>query len=236
MLPDNEDQEETNKEDGDQTAKPGDKKPVQKHGNQVSYGSQDGPVSYDKDVLAAGQKTKYPKDQISIHCIQRAGRVLLMSSFGMLRDGQRMSNIFFHTNVTLVDVSILQAGEWPSAPWYPNTPTWDLSWFIKIHHALFPRFHDIKDFPYPNRLHLAHHIRFQKTSDILPRWGAYVKYPLPTEQGTGAMATSIREKIGGPHVDNSLSPWSQTDPPSLSHLCPFCNKSHNSRDSLMNHI
>ena len=39
MLPDNEGQEETNKQDGDQTAKPGDKKPVQKHGNQPSSGS-----------------------------------------------------------------------------------------------------------------------------------------------------------------------------------------------------
>ena len=38
-LQDNEGQEETNKEDGDQTAKPGDKKPVQKHGNRASSGS-----------------------------------------------------------------------------------------------------------------------------------------------------------------------------------------------------
>ena len=38
-LPDNEGQEETNKEDGNQTAKPGDKKPVHKHGNWVSSGS-----------------------------------------------------------------------------------------------------------------------------------------------------------------------------------------------------
>ena len=163
-LQDNEGQEETNKEDGDQTTKPGDKKPVQKHGNWASSGSQDGLVSHDKDVLAAGRKTKYPKDHISIHCIQRASRVLLMSSFGMLKDGQKMSDIFFLTDVTLVDGSILQGGGWPSIPRYPDTPetgaaTQNLSWFIEICRALFPTVCAIKDFPYPNRLHLTHHIR-----------------------------------------------------------------------------
>ena len=39
------------------------------------------------------------------------------------------------------------------------------------------------------------------------------------------MATGISEKMGGPHVEDSLSPWTWTDPPSLSHLCLFCNKS-----------
>ena len=159
-----------------------------------------------------------------------------MSSFGMLRDGQRMSNIFFHTDVTLVDGLILQGGEWPSVLWYTDTSvtraaTRDLSWFIEKCHVLFPRVHAIKNFPYLNRLHLAHHIRLQETSDILPRWGADVKYPLPTEQGTCTMATSISEKMGCPHVEDSLSQWSWTDPPSLSCLCPFCNKSHNRRDS-----
>ena len=72
-LADNEGQEETNKEDDSQTLKPADKKPVQKCSNRASSGSQDGPVSYDKDILAKGQKTKYPKDHISINCIQRAG-------------------------------------------------------------------------------------------------------------------------------------------------------------------
>ena len=96
-----------------------------------------------------------------------------------------MSNIFFHTDITLVDGLTLQGSEWPSVPWYPETPvagaaTRDLSWFIKIHRALFPRVCAIQDFPYPNGLHLAHHIRLWKTSDILPLWGAYVKYLLPT--------------------------------------------------------
>ena len=33
-----------------------------------------------------------------------------------------MSNIFFHMDVTLVDGSTLQGGEWLSVPWYPDTP------------------------------------------------------------------------------------------------------------------
>ena len=122
-LQDNEGQEETNKEDGDQSAKSGDKKPVQKCSNRASSVSRDGPVSYDKDVLAKGRRTKYPKDHIFVHCIQRVGRVLLMNSFDMLKEGQKMLSIFFHTDMTLVNGSNLQGGEWASVPWYPDTPT-----------------------------------------------------------------------------------------------------------------
>ena len=50
------------------------------------------------------------------------------------------------------------------------------------------------------------------------------------------MATGISEKMGGPHIEDSLSPWTWTKPPSSSCICLYCNKSHNSRDSLMNHI
>ena len=73
-------------------------------------------------------------------------------------------------------------------------------------------------------------------SDILPLWGVYIKYPLPTEQGTCAMAMGISEKMGGPHIKGSLSPWAWTKPLSLSHLCPYCNVSNNSRESLLNHV
>ena len=70
----------------------------------------------------------------------------------------------------------------------------------------------------------------------MPLWGAYVEYPLPTECSTCAMATGISEKMGGPHVEDSPTPWTQTASPTSSHVCPFCSKLHNSRDSLMNHI
>ena len=120
-LPNNEGQEVTNKEDG-KTLKPTNKKPVQKCSNRASSGSQDGPVCYDKDILTRGRKDKYPNDHISVHCIQWAGRVLLMHSFDMLKDSQKMSDIYFHTDVTLADGSTLQGGEWPIVPWYPDTP------------------------------------------------------------------------------------------------------------------
>ena len=62
----------------------------------------------------------------------------------MLPEKQKMSNIFFHIGITLADGLTLQGGEWPSVPWYPDTPETgavlrDLSWFIKIHQELFPR-------------------------------------------------------------------------------------------------
>ena len=78
-LTDNEVPKATNKEDGGQTSKSTDKKPIWKCRNGASSRSPDCPVCYDRDILADGQKDKYPKDHISIHCIQRAGRVLLMS-------------------------------------------------------------------------------------------------------------------------------------------------------------
>ena len=135
-----------------------------------------------------------------------------MNGFGMLKEEQKMSGIFFHTDITIVDGSTLQGGEWPSVPWYPDTPETgaalqDLSWFIEIHRGLFPRVRATQDFLYPSRLHLAHHIKFRRTSDIVPLWGAYVEYPLPTECSTCAMATGISEKMGGLHIEDSLSSW-----------------------------
>ena len=64
---------------------------------------------------------------------------------------------------------------------------------------------------------------FEKPVTYFQYGVAYIKYPLPTEQGTCAMATGISEKMGGPHVEDSLSPWTQMKPPSSSHLCPYCN-------------
>ena len=68
-LPNNEGQEATNKEDDGKTLKSTDKKPVQKCSNRALSGSRDDSVCYDKNILTRGLKDKYPKDQISIHCI-----------------------------------------------------------------------------------------------------------------------------------------------------------------------
>ena len=82
----------------------------------------DGPVCYDRSILTGGCRDKYPKDHISVHCVQWVGRILLMSCFDMLPEKQKMSYIFFHTDVTLADESTLQGGEWPRMSWYPDMP------------------------------------------------------------------------------------------------------------------
>ena len=60
-----------------------------------------------------------------------------MSCFDMLPEGQKMLNIFFHTDVTLADGSTLLSGEWPDVSWYPDmleagAALQDLSWFVEI--------------------------------------------------------------------------------------------------------
>ena len=112
----------TNKEDGGQISKSADKNPAQQHSNKASTGTCDCPVCYDWLILTDGCKDKYPQDCISVHCVQRVGKVLLMSCFDMLKEKQKMSNIFFHMDVTLADGLTLQGGKWPSMPWYPDTP------------------------------------------------------------------------------------------------------------------
>ena len=44
-----------------------------------------------------------------------------MSSFGMLIKKHKMSDIYFHRDITLVDGSTLQGDEWQSVPWYSVT-------------------------------------------------------------------------------------------------------------------
>ena len=92
------------------------------HSGKASSGTWDGPVGYDRNFLTEGHKDKYLKDHhISVHCVQQADRVLLMSCFNILPEGQ-MLNIFFHTDITLTGGSTLQGGVWLGVPWYPDMP------------------------------------------------------------------------------------------------------------------
>ena len=118
IVTDKEVPEATNKQDGSETLKSTDKKPAQQHSNRASSGTRDGLACYNRDILADSCRDKYSKDHISVHCIQRAGRVLLMSCFSMLEEKQKMLNIFFHMDLTLINGSTLQGGKWPSIPWY----------------------------------------------------------------------------------------------------------------------
>ena len=74
---------------------------------------------------------------------------------------QKISNIFFHTDITLTDGPTLQGGEWPGVPWYSDMPeTGAALWDLSICREIFPRVQALQDFPYPSQLHLAHHIKF----------------------------------------------------------------------------
>ena len=120
---------------------------------------------------------------------------------------QKKSDICFHTNILLKDGSTLQGGEWPSTSWYPDTPQ---------------RVCAIEDFPYPEILELNDPVKLQRSSKIPPKWGIYVEYPLPTGRRHNTMATGVSDLMSGPHTS--------------SRLCPYCNKFHNSQDSLAKHI
>ena len=75
-----------------------------------------------------------------------------------------------------------------------------------------------------------------KSKDVFPLWGIYVKYPLLTEQGLEGTAMCISDKMGGPHAFDSLTLYTTVNPAMSSQICPYCNRSHNSRDQLMNHL
>ena len=100
------------KSDGGKTSKSAGKSQACQHSDKALSGTRDRPVCYDQNFLTGGCKDKYPKDHISVHCVQQAGKVLLMSCLDVLPEGQKMLNIFFHTDVTLTDGSTLLGGEW----------------------------------------------------------------------------------------------------------------------------
>ena len=110
------------KSGGSQTLKSVDKNPTGQPSNKALSGMRDGPVCYDRSTCAKGCRDKYPKDHISVHCVQWASCILLLSCFDMFPEKQKMSDIFFYMDVTLADGSALQGGKWLSVPWYPDTP------------------------------------------------------------------------------------------------------------------
>ena len=116
-IADKEVPEATNKEDGGQTSKSMDKKPAQKQSNRASSGTRDGPVYYNRDILTDGHKDKYLKDHISVHYIQRAGRVHLMSCLRRNRKFQTSSSIW--TSLLSMDqLCMVMSGQA-----YPGTQT-----------------------------------------------------------------------------------------------------------------
>ena len=66
-------QKTTDKSDGSQTSKSAGKNKARQCSDKALSGTRDRPVSYDQNFLTEGCKDKYSKDNISVHCVQRAG-------------------------------------------------------------------------------------------------------------------------------------------------------------------
>ena len=79
-----------------QTKESDDKTQGNECANRSSSGPRDGPVSYDKDVLAEGQRNKYPYNKKSVQVIQQAGKAFLLDAFDLLKETQKKSDIHFH--------------------------------------------------------------------------------------------------------------------------------------------
>ena len=92
-------------------------------------------------------------------------------------------------------------------------PAWIGSLVCGICHSLFPHVQVISNFPYPGKLSLKDPIKPQaKSKDVSPLWGVYVEYPLPTEWNLGGTVTGIGDRMGGPHVFDSLTLYTTADP------------------------
>ena len=90
---DREVQKTTDKSDGGQTSKSAGKNLTCQHSGKASSATRDRPVSYDRNFLTEGCKDKYLKDHIYLHCVQQAGRVLLISCFNMLPETENVKHI-----------------------------------------------------------------------------------------------------------------------------------------------
>ena len=113
----------------------------------------------------------------------------------------------------------------------------DMSSFVGFRCLLFPRVHPTRDFPYPGLLQLHNPKKVRtKSKDILPIWGVYVEYPLPTKHNGGGTVTGISSKMGGPHSLDILSPYRNFNLPTSTQLCPYCNQACNGHDQLLNHL
>ena len=169
-------------------------------------------------------------------------RVYLFRYLGLIKDDTILSKLFFYTYITCKDGSVVLGGEWPSVDWMTDTPslgaaTRDMSWFVGFCHSLFPCVQVISNFPYPGKLSLKDPIKPQaKSKDVSPLRGVYIEYPLPTEWNLGGTATGISDRMGGPHAFISLTPYTTVDPATSSQICPYCNRLHNGRVQLMNHL
>ena len=169
-------------------------------------------------------------------------RVCLFRYLGLIKDDAILSKLFFYTDIMCKDGSVVPGGKWLSVDWMIDTPslgaaTRDMSWFVVFNHSLFPHVQAISNFPYLGKLSLKDPNKPQaKGKDVSPLWGVYVKYPMPTEWNLGGTVTGIGDRMGGPHAFDSLTLYTTVNPAMSSQIFLYCNRSHNGRDQLMNHL
>ena len=103
-------------------------------------------------------------DHVSVQVVQQSMRVYFFRYLGLIKDDTILLKLFFYTDITCKDGSVVPGGKWPSMDWMTDTPslgaaTRDMSWFVGFHHSLFPHVQAISDFPCPGKLSLKDPIK-----------------------------------------------------------------------------
>ena len=123
-------------------------------------------------------------DYVSVQVVQQSMRVYLFRYLGLIKDDTILSKLFFYTDITCKDGSVVPGGKWPSVDLMTDTPslgaaTRDMSWLVGFHHSLFPRVQVISDFPYPGKLSFKDPIKpWVKSKGCITSLGSLRQVPL----------------------------------------------------------
>ena len=85
----------------------GKKKEHQKRDTRPNSGTRDGPICLDPTVLAVRRKEKSQADHVSVQVVQQSMREYLFTYLGLMKDNTILSKLFFHTDVTCKDGSVI---------------------------------------------------------------------------------------------------------------------------------
>ena len=136
-------------------------------------------------------------------------RVYLFRYLGLIKDVTILSKLFFYTNITCRDGSVVPGGKWP------------ITWSSHQRHVLvsgillFPVSLGLSNiqFSISWEVVLKDPIKPQaKSKDVSPLWGVYIENPLPTEWNLGGIVTGIGDRMGGPYAFDFLTPYTTINP------------------------
>ena len=99
----------------------GERKECWRCGTQPNPGTRGGPVCLDPTVLAVGQKEKSQADHVSVQVVQQNMRAYLFRYLGLIKDDAILLKLFFYTDITCRDGSVVPGGKWPSVDWIIDT-------------------------------------------------------------------------------------------------------------------